>query len=59
MEEAVSSETLVDLYEMSRCRDAEHYSLNNEDATIYIQVSINVFVQTSETLVCIRQICWQ
>jgi len=34
MEEAVSTETLVDVYEISRCRDAEHYILNNGDATI-------------------------
>lgn len=55
MEVEVSSETLVDLYEFSRCHDSENYSLNNGDPTIHIQVSIHAFVQTSETSGLSRQ----
>jgi hypothetical protein len=49
MEVAVSSVTLVELYESTHCRDSEHCNLNNGDITIYIQVQ-QIFVQTSETL---------
>jgi len=55
MEVAVSYETLVDLYEISRCHDSENYSLNNGDPTIHIQVSINAIVQTCETSGCSQQ----